>query len=901
MAERLSFRILGPLEVWRGGALVPLGAAKQRALLALLLVRRGEVARDVLIDALWGEHPPKGARNTLQVYASRVRRALGPAVLETTGFGYRLRLDHKAVDAEQFEHLYELGREQLASDDPEVAAVSLTEALALWRGPALADFHYDAFAQTEAGRLNELRLACLEERIEADLQLGRHAVLIGELEGLIIEHPLRERLRGQLILALYRAGRQSEALAQYQATRKMLADELGLEPSPELRELERMVLGHDPKLAAPDAKPRSNLPAQPTPFIGREQEVSELIQLVRAQSRRLLTLTGAGGSGKSRLAVRAACELRSEFEDGVWWVPLQSLADPGLVLPTIAAVIGAKGEPARLIGDKTMLIVLDNFEHLLEAASPTAGLLVSCPNLVLLATSREPLHVAAERPVFVPPMSQKDAVMLFRERAAHDGPDEAVAEICQRLDCLPLAVELAAARTALFPPEELAQRLGERLPLLTGGPRDAPARQQTLRATIEWSYNLLARHEQRLFARLSVFAGGWTTAAAAEVCEATLDDLEALAYKSLLVRRQGRYEMLETVHEFGEELLEDSGEAKTIQAKHAACYLGLTVQARAEIPMLQAASMELVGRWTITLERELDNLRTAFQWFVANGEREQALRMADAMPLLWGRGGRDDEAERWFREALEGEGAASDRAMGRALTNRGLILVMAGRPSEAKPSLQEALVIGRSIGDEWMTCGASRGLGWIALDAGDLEGARECFETGLAMATTADFINSLRQGLGEVELGAGDLERARLLLSQAAEDATEAGPSLTGAFSLCVLADVDRAEGLLDRAEARYRESLSLVQSAVWNRTTWTCVSGLASTALARGDLVRAGRLWGATLASLEGQQVKMHPPSFRRYASLLNGRTEPDYLCAFDEGRSLTPDEAISYATQID
>ena len=397
MAVALDFRVLGPLEVWREGVRVELGAAKQRAVLAVLLIRRSEVARDVLVEAVWGERPPAGARNTLQVYVSRLRQALGREVIETTSSGYRLSLASGVVDAERFEQLFGEGREALAGGDAGGAQASLRNALALWRGPAFADLRYEAFTQAEAGRLEELRLACVEERIEAELALGRSAELVAELEALILEHPLRERLRGQLIVALYRSGRQSEALAQYRATRRMLADELGLEPSPELRELERMILAHDPGLAAPGTRPRSNLPLQPTPFLGREEELAEIVGLARGGSRRLLTLTGPGGSGKTRLAIETARALVDDFPDGVYWAPLQSLRDPKLVLPTVAGAVDAKGDLTRHIGDRHLLVLADNCEHLPAAANDLASLLSACPNLLVLATSREPLHVAAER------------------------------------------------------------------------------------------------------------------------------------------------------------------------------------------------------------------------------------------------------------------------------------------------------------------------------------------------------------------------------------------------------------------------------------------------------------------------------------------------------------------------
>jgi predicted ATPase/DNA-binding SARP family transcriptional activator len=651
----LELGVLGPLEVRRNGNEIRLGAQKQRALLALLLIRRSGIDRDLAIDALWGERPPKGARNTVQVYVSRLRDQLGRDVIETMPAGYRLELPPGVVDAERFEALFHEGRESLRGGNPSAAIRALSKALSLWRGPAFADLRFEAFAQAEAGRLDELRLACHEERIDAELLLGRHAGMVGELEALVVEHPLRERLRGQLILALYRSGRQAEALAQYQATRRMLADELGLEPGPELRELERMILAHDPGLAAPReaVRSRSNLPLQPTPFIGREQELAKLVEQVRDGSRRLVTLTGPGGSGKTRLAIEAASQLLKEFDGGVWWVPLQSLREEALVPLAIAEVIG--GDLAYL-GNARMLVVLDNFEQVLEAGVETAGLLTQSAGLRLLVTSREPLHVAAEREYRVPPMTEPDAVALFDERAGQDADEHVVAELCRRLDCLPLAVELAAARTNVFTPQQILKRLNERLPFLAKGPRDAPHRQQTLRATIDWSYDLLTADEQRLLRRLSVFVGGCVYEDAEAICGAGPDTLESLLDKSLLMRRESeigpRYWLLETIHEYAEELCGSSGEDDALSRRHADCFIARCKEAWAALEGEGTPEWE-PWAWYRT---ELPNIRAALRWAFARGETRVAQQLAASSGLAWYLTGAVDEGRALLTRALDQTG-----------------------------------------------------------------------------------------------------------------------------------------------------------------------------------------------------------------------------------------------------
>ena len=403
---------------------------------------------------------------------------------------------------------------------------------------------------------------------------------------------------------------------------------------------------------------RSNLPVQPTPFAGRQRELAQVLSILRTPEARLVTLTGAGGSGKTRLALQAAAEATVDYPDGVYWVPLQALRDPDLVEPAIAQAVGATDDLAVHLAAKRALLLLDNFEHVINAALSLADLCARAPNVTLLVTSREPLHLAGEREYPVPPLDEAEAVALFVERARAVHPefvdDDAVLEICRRLDCLPLALELAAARAKSLSTQDLLRRLDKRLPLLTGGPRDAPERQRTLRATIGWSYELLTPDAQRLFAGLAVFAGGCTLEAAEEVCRADLDTIAELVDKSLLRLDGQRYFMLETIGEYAFERLTASGELRELRQRHAEYYLELARSIEAMIRSPQAAA--LLDR----LERDHDNLRAALAW-LAGATPDRALRLA-----VWGLAGRlhnfgdlaldrrnTIEADRLFRESLE--------------------------------------------------------------------------------------------------------------------------------------------------------------------------------------------------------------------------------------------------------
>ena len=499
---------------------------------------------------------------------------------------------------------------------------ALAEALALWRGDPLADLGDAPFATVDAALLEEARLAALERRIELDQEAGKHAALVPELERLVASYPLRERLACLLVTALYRSGRQADALDAQRRARRHLVDELGIEPGPELQRLEQAILTHDPALAAPPARASATLatlPASPTPLVGRRLELAAVTALLRRADVRLLTLTGPGGTGKTRLALEAAWKLAREHPDGAVFVDLAPLDDPELVAPTIARALGIRESGEAIVGaavgalrGRTLLLVLDNFERVNDAALVVSELLAGAPGLTVLVTSRAVLHLSGEHAYAVPPLrlpagvdvrdlealARNEAVSLFvaRAKAASHGFEltpgnaSAVAEICVALDGLPLALELAAAHCRRLSAPVLLARLARKLELLTDGPRDRPARQRTLRAAIQWSYELLESDEREVFARLGVFSGGCTESAAAAVCDAKAHELERLVAQSLLRRDdepdgESRYQMLETVREFAlEQLIAEGAEGRPGATRRAFSASGRASRSRAVEP-----------------------------------------------------------------------------------------------------------------------------------------------------------------------------------------------------------------------------------------------------------------------------------------------------------------------------
>ncbi|MGI5243778.1 BTAD domain-containing putative transcriptional regulator [Dactylosporangium sp. CA-139066] len=643
----MRFAILGPLEVRdAAGEPVAVGGPKPRALLTRLLLEAGQV---VALERLGGD-----SANALQAQVSRLRRALPDEPIEFTGGGYRIAVDPQDVDAHRFDALARDGRRLLAAGDFKTAATVLHEALDLWRGPALADL-------PDAGpllvRLEEARLAAAEDLAEAELALPEGAP-IGPLRRLVAEHPFRERARAQLMRALHAAGRTAEALAEYEDARRLLADELGTDPSAELAAVHLRLLR--PETPAPA---RSALPAPLTRLVGREAELERLAGLRGA---RLVTLLGAGGAGKTRLALEAA---RRDGREACF-VDLSRVEDGALVPHAVAGALGLRegglapaggGDPVRplagALAERDLLLVVDNCEQVLDAAAGLLReLLGRCPGLAALATSREPLGLTGEVLVPVGPLPPQTAVRLFAERAAavragfavDDANAAAVRRIVGLLDGLPLAIELAAARLRQLGVDELAERLAghEHFAVLSRGDRTAAGRHRTLRAVVDWSWQLLGDDERALARRLAVFDGGATRAAAEEVCGAGEDLLADLVDRSLLSVSDGRYRMLETILLFCRERLAEAGEEPALRAAHAAWCLR---RAREADPHLRRAEQL---EWLAALAAEHENLMAALRWSVAH-DRDTALRLIAALAAYWWLSGRRGEVAGLAARVLE--------------------------------------------------------------------------------------------------------------------------------------------------------------------------------------------------------------------------------------------------------
>ncbi|MFG1702785.1 BTAD domain-containing putative transcriptional regulator [Nonomuraea sp. M3C6] len=934
----MRFGVLGPLAVWTdAGDAVTIPGLKVRALLVDLLVHEGHpVSVDRLVDDLWGEEPPGNPAGALQVRVSQLRKALedaepgGKNLVVSRAPGYLLRPDDGAVDAARFAGL--LSRAE-AADSLRTRAGFLADALALWRGPAFADFADEEYTRSVIVRLEEQRLSALEQQAESRLELGEHGLLVGELGDLVARHPLRERLRAVHMRALYRAGRQSEALASYGELRERLADELGLDPGPELVALHQAVLGQDPALSVPAERPLTNLPASVSKLIGRDDALAEVCALVGDE--RLVTLTGSGGVGKTRLALEAANRLVAGFADGAWLVALdQASRSPAEAVmaaldiredaapkPSPAPEApGAKGGPpsdgrpgggerrasgapdvgqgiasrAPDVGQEALarqltaalrprrtLLVLDNCEHVVEQVAELAELLLrACPDLRILATSREPLAVEGEVLWSVPPldvpvatdlatMARSDAVRLFVIRAAASargfkldaGNAQAVAQLCRRLDGIPLALELAATRVRALGVQGVVARLDDRFRLLASGQRGAPARQQTLTAVIDWSWDLLSDEERRVLRRLAVHADGCTLEAAESLCAEpdgagtdgagtdldVLDLLVRLVDRSLVVVADGpagvRYRLLESVSEYCVARLADAGELDRVRLAHLRHYLALAVQAG---PGLHGHEQR---DWLLRLDAEAANMRAALDTAVARRDGDSAARLVDALAWYWFLRGRLAEGRRALATALAIEGETG-RARARAVAWEAGFALMLGEdvPWEASleglddpgeraraelfvsmhmkdmPTDQElvgkALATFRAVGDKWGVAAALSRQARTAFTQRDLEALERAGEESAGLFT---------------ELG----DRWGLL------QATEWLASLAW-----MAIDYERANRLFGEG-LRMAEDLGL-WPAVATRTAW-----LGWVALENGEYERAIELCGHAMKLAAGQGFK--------------------------------------------
>ncbi len=879
----MQFRLLGPLEVQSDRGVLPISGALPRRLLAVLLVHaRTVVSADRLIDILWGDEPPAEARQSLWSCVSRLRHALAEhsgAVAElliTRPPGYVLLADRDHLDASLFERLVS-GAALVAADRPDAAALMLDEALALWRGPALHEFADEPFAAAEAARLEEVRLSANEDRFQIELVLGADAQLIATLRGFTDAHPLRERPRRQLMLALYRCGRQAEALETYRSYRGLLDRELGVEPSVSLDSLHTQLLRQDPELERspsvvetepiatavdapnPSATGHSGLPLEVTSFVGREQDVAEVAAAIGAT--RLVTLTGVGGVGKTRLAIRGAAAGSHRFGDGLSWCELAPVTDPSAVAPALATSLGVRRAAdasvvESIVGflmDKRMLLVLDNCEHLLVGIRPlVTEVLRACPWLVVLATSRERLAVEGEQVCPVRPLPLPDrsatsemsnpAVSLFVDRARAVRPDlrldeknlAHIADVCVHLDGLPLALELAAARVRSLNPADLSDRVRARLDLLSPAGEDHSGRHDTLRTVLDWSYGLLSIAHRQLFDRLSVFAGTFDLTAAEAVCsggastaEPVVDLMTSLVDASMInvgaTEGTVRYSLLETLRNYGAEHLHQDREADAIRFAHAFHYARAAEDADRGLRGVDEAI------WVKIVHSDLDNYRAAHRWMVRLASSDLALRLCRGLRYYMLFRFRD-EVVGWGEATLELPGAAAHPlyaevcgAVGEGVTVRGEMV--------RAVSLAEGALSKLTDHDDARRMYVLRVAGMVALYLGRLDdGFRQHaemlrlarmhdhpYETGMALL-----------GLAQSRTYAGEPARG---LAFAEEQYRAVRP--LGNPSMLALAWYDQAEALsiIDPARAvqPYQRAIDLAQSAGSSFVEGIALVGLAS------------------------------------------------------------------------
>ncbi len=952
----MEYRILGPVTVTGDdGREVDLGGLRERVLLARLLLSANRmVPADTLVHDLWSGEPPPHSAATLRVYISRLRRALGAAAesLTTQPPGYRLAVEPGQLDADRFTSLVKVALADLTAGRSDAAAAGLRRALGLWHGEALADMSDLQFARADVTRLDEARLTAIESRAEADLACGRHAELAAELEGLAAGYPLRERLSSLRMIALYRCGRQAEALNAYEELRERLADELGIDPSPQLQRLQLAVLRQDSELdwqeperpeeeaadasalvavalpgeasdSPPPARSWPRLPAETTSFIGRAGELATIEELLRLA--RLVTLTGPSGSGKSRLALHAAVEVEASGAADARLVELAPVAQPDLVVFAVAralAVTEVPGVPLlesliAALQDAEVLLVLDNCEHQLDpVAELSTALLQGCPALRILATSQSKLNVPGEATWPVPPLAlppalasdketiaASESVLLFCDRARltrpgfalHEDNAADVRDICRRLDGIPLAIELAAARIGALTTRQLASRLDDRFRVLTGGSRAGLPRHRTLEAAIEWSYDLLSPVEQVCLRRLAAFPGGCTIEGAEAACaderlpvEMIFETVATLIDRSLLTteERAGsmRYGMLESIRQYAGHRLDESGERLEVERRAWAWLLRTATEADLDGPDQVA--------WLEVLEAELDNIRAAIDSATAPPDLGWALELGGAMAPFWAARGPVGHGRRQLEAALSRHAplaAGTDvdpRSRAIALDGAALLASVEADHAAAQEYLQQSIAIWRELGEtariatslgdlgavahvrgDYLAAGALyaealelaqeaeypqqvarclSGLGRIALHGNDLAAAEAYYEQSMAKFSE---IGDLRRttltlgNLGVAAIHAGDLALARERLSQHLRNARRLGDRKLIGGALTNLGMVCYDSGDLDQAAELHREALRMAEDHGDRRLEQVALINLGLVAVAQGTYAAARTL----------------------------------------------------------
>ena len=945
---------------------------KAGSLVKLLALAPGHrLHREETTGLLWPELDAHAAANNLHHALHVARRTLEPSAPDGAPSSYLyLRGERLAlcpdgqlwVDVDAFEEAATMARHAL-----EPAAYRA--ALDLYSGELLPQDRYEPWVEQRRAELRELYLSLLVELAALYEERGEYEPAIEALNRVVVEEPKHEDAHVGLMRLYALSGRRREALGQYERLREALFEEIDAEPDSTSTRLQQEIWtgtfppdrsSSSPSEGFPSAtdSARNNLPIVRTSFVGRERETVEVRRLLAMTG--LLTLTGAGGSGKTRLALEVAGGLASAYPQGVWLVEFAPLSDASLVPQVVAHALDVPEIPGRSTEDtlaahlrtKNLLLVLDNCEHLVDAvARLTETLLGSCPRLRVLATSREPLGVRGEALWTVPPLSLPDsdgtssvwalagteAVRLLVDRARLRLPGfdltgenaEAVGRICRKLDGMPLAIELAAARMGALAVEQVAQRLDDSLKLLTGGGRTVEPRQQTLRATLDWSHELLDEPERVLFGRLSVFAGGWTLEAAEKVCSGAgieeervsnapvLDLHSRLVDKSLVVAEAEdttamRYRMLEPVRQYARERLEEGGEAERVRERHARYYLALAEEAEDREPGF-ALKPSRTAAWLGRMETEHANLRAALSWVSdreETGEREEGLglRLAAALFLFWYTHDYQIEGRRYLEEARSGRSDPSTaRLRARALVTAGWLAISRADFGEAKALMEEGLTLCRELGDGEGIASALTELGWVAvLGQRDDIPIGAIFEELMQLKPHLENRNTRAHLLlleGALVASRGDLERAATAHEECLRLFREMGDALGTIYCLSHFGILELLRADYERAASLLREALQLGRVVDPKPQIQVCLYALGCAESAQGRPVRAARLWGTVEGMEEAYGLHVTPVTraITGYEVLLGGAREAlgeeAFAATWAEGQAMPLERAIEYA----